>query len=202
MTFVCGLDLDGVVYHYDRTARYMLRRHIEDDGREVPAALHEPSRHWDWVRDHVSAEDWHWLWDTGVKRGLFRYGHVVGGAIEGVQALNQLGDVIAVTSRPKQAVHDTLVWLATMFDKAPLSGLVINSHGQSKSDVRPAPDVFIDDGAHFVDDLLRNTSAHVIMYDQPWNEGYFARLDYGHRFTRAHGWREVVATVTMIKEGR
>ena len=179
----------------------MLRRRIEDrDGPDaVPWQLKEPSRDWDWIMNSVRKEDWRWLWEDGVKAGLFRYGHVIGGSIEGVQALNELGDVIAITSRPKEAVHDTLVWLSTMFDKAPLSGINILSHGQLKSDVRPRPDVFIDDGVHNVTDVLEHTEARVVLFDQPWNQDYECPEGTWSRCARAVGWRAVVDLVRAVK---
>lgn len=194
--FIMGLDLDGVCYHFDRTCRYMLRRRITDRG-EVPSPdLLEDSTTWNGVQELVSKNDWTWLWTEGVKQGLFRYGHVVSGSIEGVQALNQLGDVVAITSRPKEAVHDTIVWLATMFDKAPLSGIVIQSFGQKKSEVSPLPHVYVDDAGHNADDILRNTSSSVVLFDTPINQGYPAQP----RLYRAKGWRDVVTTVEDIKE--
>jgi 5'(3')-deoxyribonucleotidase len=202
MTYIIGLDIDGVCYHFERTARYMLRRKLSDEGREVPAALYEPSYSWNAIEENVSPEDWGWLWTAGVEAGLFRYGHVVGGAIEGVQALNELGDVVAITTRPKQAVHDTLVWLATMFDKAPLSGINILSHGQAKSEVRPQPNIYVDDGTHNLDDIVENTKPHVraVLFDQPWNQGY-THPYRNHRWARAVGWAEVVRLVREAKEG-
>lgn len=194
--FLIGLDLDGVCYHYDRTARYMLRRRIFDRGEVVPEELKVPSTYWNSIQGHVSDEDWDWLWSDGVKAGLFRYGHVVGGSIEGVQELSNLGDVIAITARPKEAVHDTLVWLSTMFDKAPLSGLVIQSFGQRKSEVRPVPHVYIDDAVHNSNDILCNTNATVVLYDDPQNYGY----PESRRVIRARGWREVVDIVAKLRE--
>jgi uncharacterized HAD superfamily protein len=195
--FIIGLDLDGVCYHFIRTAHYMLRRRITDRGEFVPPELFGPARAWDHTQQLVSPADWDWLWSDGVKQGLFRYGHVVGGSIEGVQALSRMGDVVAITARPKEAVHDTLVWLSTMFDKAPLSGIVIQSFGQKKSEVRPVPHVYIDDGMHNVQDIIANTSSSVVLYDQPWNRGYFAPRT---GLVRAHGWDEVVEAVKAFKE--
>jgi deoxypyrimidine-specific 5' nucleotidase type C protein (NT5C) len=200
MTFTIGLDLDGCVYHFERTARYMLRTRIACRGDEVPAGLNEPSRNWDWIHDLVSKEDWKWLWTEGVKQGLFRYGHVVGGAIEGIQALSKLGDVIAITARPKEAVHDTLVWLSTMTDKAPLSGIVIQSHGQRKSEVRPLPHVFIDDGPHNLYDLLSNTESYVVRFSQPWNTPYDPPRGHGARLLTGYGWQDTVSAVKWVRE--
>jgi 5'(3')-deoxyribonucleotidase len=194
--FTIGLDLDGPCYHFDRTARYMLRKRILAYGDFATAKLlEEESTTWNGIRDIVHPDDWAWLWTDGVKNGLFRYGHIVGGAIEGVQELSQIGDVVAITARPKQAVHDTIVWLATMFDKAPLSGLVIQSHGQRKSDVHPLPDVYVDDAAHNADDILDNTTSRVVLYDTPMNRRY----PLNPRVFRALDWIDVVGIIRRIK---
>src|SRR5438093_1066807 len=81
--------------------------------------------------------------DHSIRLGLFRYGHVVRGAVKGVRELAEIGDVVAVTSRPQNAVEDTLAWL--LFMKLPLSGVHILSRGEKKSSVRPTCDVYIDD---------------------------------------------------------
>jgi len=193
-----GLDLDGVCYNWDKTARYMLRKRYVNSGRVIPIELTTESRSWDYIMEAVTPDDWKWLWSEAIDQGLYRYGNVVKGAIEGVQELNELGDVIVITHRPKTAVHDTLVWLSTMFDKAPLSGLVIQSHkGQRKSDVRPQPDVYIDDAIHNAEDILENTDKRIIVYDQPWNQSG----PVSHkRLARAYGWSEVVKYTGMVRE--
>jgi hypothetical protein len=198
--FVIGLDLDGVCYHFDRTARYMLRRRIKERGDLVPERLNMVAEYWDWYRPVIREDDWEWLWDGAIKEGLYRYGHIVGGAIEGVQALNKLGDVVVITSRPKAAVHDTLVWLTTMFDKAPLAGLHILSQHQLKSSVRPLPNVFIDDADHNIQDIVKNTpkTVGVVIFDQPWNRGAL----HGTRIRRAYGWAETVTLVEARKDGK
>jgi hypothetical protein len=201
--FVIGLDIDGVCYHWDRTARYMCRRWHTDRGLEVPEALFTDSTEWGTIEKAVPGECWDYLWSTATEDGLFRYGHVVGGAIEGVQALNKMGSVIAITSRPKNAVHDTMVWLSAMFDKAPLSGIVIQSFGQKKSEgIAPRPNIFIDDAMHNIDDLVENTKSfqRAVLFDRPWNQGY----DHPHlnsKWRRAVGWDQVVELVRQTKEG-
>lgn len=203
MDFLFGLDLDGVCYQFEKTARYMLRKRISDRGVNPPAELSVASRGWNAIRDVLEnadlAADWEWLWAEAVGQGLFRYGHVVTGAIEGVQALNELGEVVVVTHRPKAAVHDTLTWLSFMFDKAPLAGVHIQSNGQKKSEVNPRPAIYIDDATHVADDIISNTSSSVILFDQPWNQ------DFGllsPRLYRAVGWQEVIKIATMLKEAK
>lgn len=200
--FLIGLDLDGVCYNFERTARYMIRRRMEVRGETPPPELSEPSRNWDWIKDHSPERDWAWLWKDGVREGLFRYGHVIPGAVEGVRELNEIGDVVAITARPQDAVHDTLAWLAMFFDKAPLSGIVIQSFGQKKSEVRPLPDVYIDDGTHNLEDVLENTESSVVQFLQPWNENW--RPPHGRevRHFHASGWAQTVTVVQWVKDGR
>lgn len=189
---------------YDRSARYMLRERIARRGETPDPRLWEPSESWNAVEDMVSPEDYEWLYTKGVHEGLFRYGDVTGGAIYGVQDLNKLGDVVLVTTRPKQAVHDTLVWVSTMFDQAPLAGIHILSHGQPKSSVLPEPNIFIDDATHNLDDIHTNTRPHVnaVLFDRPWNQSYDPEPKYRRRWRRARGWAQVVKAVTDAKEGK
>lgn len=192
-----GLDLDGVCYKWDETARYMLRQRIMAKGANPPAELFFPSQTYNSIQEIVSPGDWKWLWTGAISEGLYRYGHVVNGAIEGVRELNLLGDVVVITHRPQAAVHDTLAWLTFMFDKAPLTGVVIQSNGQGKSAVTPTPDIYIDDMPHVANDILLNTASQMVLFDQPWNQGF----EPSARLVRAKGWRDVVTAVEYARKG-
>lgn len=195
-----GLDLDGVCYKFESTARYMLRRRILDRGETPPIELSDVSRYWDWIKTYSTKADWAWLWSGAIEEGLYRYGHVVTGAIEGAQAISRLGSTTVITARPKGAVHDTMAWLELMLNKVPLAGVVIQSDGQKKSEV-PGIDVYIDDAKHNLEELLDNTEASVIQFVQPWNEDFEPRnLLQGARLFRAYSWTEVVGWVTRLKE--
>jgi len=193
--FLIGLDLDGVCYKWDETARYMLRQRIMAKGANPPAELFFPSQTYNSIQEIVSPGDWKWLWTGAISEGLYRYGHVVNGAIEGVRELSLLGDVVAITHRPQGAVHDTLAWLTFMFDKAPLAGVLIQSNGQDKSEAVPTPDVYVDDMPHVAEDVLLHTKSRVVLYDQPWNQGY----EPGSRLIRAKDWVDVVTAVRYAK---
>jgi 5'(3')-deoxyribonucleotidase len=198
--FTIGLDIDGVVYQWDKTARYMLRRRITERGDKVPEKLYHESDSWGTIEETTSCQDWRWLWNEAIDEGLYRYGHVVTGAIEGVRELSKLGNVVAITSRPSAAVHDTLVWLATFFDKSPLSGLVIQSNGQQKSEVIPRPNVLIDDGIHNVIDVTSNTNdMHAILFVNSANADWRPTANL-NRHWRAEGWPQTVKAVKMVKE--
>ncbi len=201
-----GVDCDGVLYHWERTARYMLRRKLRREGRPSNEALNVPSVRWNYIKDIVEAEDWKWLWNEGVRDGLFRYGHVIGGSLEGMQALEELGEIVIVTSRPAHAVKDTIAWLGLMCDKVDLRGVHILSSGEPKSSLINAEglDVLIDDGPHNVEDTAQNTSAVAIVYDQPWNRGLYQSVEHRdtlplediyHNVDRAFDWTDVVRIV-------
>lgn len=202
--FLIALDLDGVVYEWDKTARYMLRQHLDTLNRPVPTELFFPATTWDSIQTVVSPGDWDWLWTDAIHDGLYRYGHVVRGAIEGVRTLTNLGDVVVVTSRPKAAVNDTLAWLSMMLNRATLSGIVIQSNGQHKSEVHPTPNVYIDDALHVADDILDNTSSFMVLFDQPWNQEYDGdrpgQAARRIRLYRAKHWPDVVRAIRIIKE--
>lgn len=174
------LDLDGVVYEWERTARYLLRRWYREQGRAIPYALDEVSTYHDHIENSVSAEAWSWLWTTGVTSGLFREGHMTTGAAEAVHRLAELAQIVVITKRPAAAVTDTLDWLA--FRRWNIGEVhTLTRESDRKSDVRPLCDVYIDDSAHILADLMANTPGHVIAFAQPWNTD--APCHY-----RASGW--------------
>lgn len=202
--FLIGLDLDGVMYQWDSTARFMLRQRITAKGANPPTELFFPSLNYNSIQDMVSPADWDWLWSGAIEDGLYRYGHVEQGAMAGAKALSNLGDLVVITSRPKAAVNDTIHWLSTMFVQIPLAGIVIQSNGQRKSEVHPTPNVYVEDMPHVADDILDHTGSTVVMPVQPWNEKYGA--DWGDAFLRrlrlyqVKGWPEIVRHVQGIRE--
>lgn len=190
-----ALDLDGTCYHWDRTARYLLRRHIAAEGRPVPDALYHPSRYWDHIQDTVSKKDWEWLWTVGVERGLFRHGHVVSGSIEGLTALVEQGHAIVVcTARPPTATSDTLAWLNLHMNRVPLEGVVFSAD-KSKAEC----DLLIDDN-------LENClffGGYAALLLQPWSITGDRPLDnLPPGIAAAHDWYDVVQIVRMATEGK
>lgn len=184
-----ALDLDGVCYHWEKTGRYLLRT------QRGCSHLIYPSTDWDYIKRMVDAEDWDWLWSEGVELGLFRYGHVITGAIEGVRELKARGhEVLVVTHRPSSAVQDTLDWLSYVrFEPAEVH---ILSDGRPKSSV-PA-DIYIDDRPENIVEVLASTEADALLFDQPWNQDKYVQYD-SHRFHRAKGWDQVLGNVTLIE---
>jgi len=162
-----GIDLDGVCYQWDKTARYMLREVLPDSQYKSPVGpLSQESQDWDYIERHVSKEDWQWLWTEGVRLGLFRHGHLYPGTIKYLHALASLGELIVITHRPKSAVEDTLAWL--VYQQLPLSGIHILTNQEPKTSVKC--DVYIDDKLENVI-ALATTGARVYLMDRPWNYG-------------------------------
>lgn len=175
-----AIDCDGVLVEWERTARYLLRTYR---GLDLPTV----STEWDSIQGWVSEDDWQWLWSEGIKLGLFKHGHVVTGAIAGMKALSELGyDLLVVTARPKEAVNDTLGWLAYHMQDIPLAGVTILSRGEPKSVV---------DAAVLVDDKLENIyewPRRGLLFDQPWNWGIESKRWDETRMRRVRGWEGVV----------
>ncbi len=173
-----GLDIDGVMYQWDKTARYMLRDVLP--GSPYKDVMKQESKGWDWIKDNVSPEHWEWLWTEGVRLGLFRYGHLYPGTIQAVRRLAEIGEVVLITHRPKQAVTDTLAWLGLL--NLPISGLHLLTAMEPKSSVRPACDIYLDDKPENVMDLSGLLtrwedgkliySGGVYLMRRPWNESF------------------------------
>jgi 5'(3')-deoxyribonucleotidase len=178
-----ALDLDGVVYEWERTARYLLR---EERGC---MGLDTESTHWDWIKGQVERDDWNWLWHDGVKLGLFRYGHVVKGAIRGIRALRrQRHKIVVVTSRPQIAVPDTIDWLALLQHRAAgvyFDGIHILTEGQAKTTV--SAELLIDDRLENVEDWLK-AGRKALLFDRAWNRGMPVPVGA----ERALGWGHLV----------
>jgi 5'(3')-deoxyribonucleotidase len=180
-----AVDADGVLYEWSKTARYMLRSYRDYD-KDGP--MGQESTSWDYIPQNILPQDWDWLWTEGVRKGLFRYGHLVTGAIEGVNQLSLLGEVVLVTHRPKAAVKDTLDWLS--YINLPFSGIHILTNQEPKSMVDA--DILIDDKPDNIFEWVMH-ARHGVLFDREWNQ----KAQVG---MRAKGWAEVVGCVEGIRE--
>lgn len=154
-----AIDLDGVLYNWEKTARFMLEQEF---GYHL-----DVSDSWTYLPDHVSAEAWHWLWHDGVREGLFRYGHVVKGGVRAVRQLYEEGhELYAVTHRPVSSVRDTHAWLDFM--QLPFRKRYVLSDGRPKWKV--AADLLIDDKPENVREWTER-GRYAILFRQPWNDG-------------------------------
>jgi 5'(3')-deoxyribonucleotidase len=159
-----GIDIDGVMYMWDKTARYMLRTqrgYTRDQ-------LGRPSRYWNEIKDIVENNDWQWLWSEGVRKGLFRYGHLYTGTIEAITALNILGDCVILTHRPREAVQDTLDWLSYL--KLPFMEVQLFTNGEAKSAIKC--DMYVDDKPENCIDFNDNTEGLPLLWRRESNENF------------------------------
>jgi uncharacterized HAD superfamily protein len=187
-----GLDIDGVMYQWDRTARYMLREVLPDSPyKEI---LKDESKSWDWIKGQIAPEHWRWLWNEGIKLGLFRYGNLYSGTIQAIRLLAKKNDVILITHRPQKAVTDTLAWLGLL--DLPLAGLHLLTNMEPKSGVRPECDIYLDDKPENIEDLWLNTDGHVCLMRRPWNEHFQLCRDGA---STVSNWIEFVAEVERLQ---
>lgn len=164
-----GVDIDGVLYQWEKTARYMLREVYPKACALHRAALSRPSDGWNYIERTVPKEAWEWLWTHGVKRGLFRYGHLYSGVIEAMERLSMLGKVIIVTHRPASAVNDTLAWLA--YNRFDVAGVHILTNGENKACVEDLT-YFIDDKPENIIDMNDNGYTECVLMRRPWNASF------------------------------
>lgn len=171
-----GLDLDGVCYDFTGSYRYLLKKHR---GVDFPAGD-------DWITDwyamdrYMTAEDKKWLWSIGVReKGLFRYGKLKKGTIEGVQELSKLGRIEVITHRPEGAIRDTLAFLE--YVDFPLAGVHILTNEEPKSSV--GCDIYVDDGPHVIEEI-QDAGKQIVIVDAPYNREIHRRKDT----VRAYGW--------------
>ncbi len=151
-----GMDIDGVIYNWDDTARFLLNYQF---GYKLP-----PATHWNEYEDAVTTEHWKWLWSVGVERGLFRYGHIYKGSAEVIRELAELVDIVFITSRVREGVKDTVAWLAFY----QFSFKELHFVGSAPKSSVPC-DIYLDDAQHNLKELLLNTNAHVIGFKRAWN---------------------------------
>ena len=162
-----AVDVDEVLYSFERTARYLLRN-VYPRGYKL-SGLDVPFDQWA-ITNIVGDNAYKWLFEDGIKAGLFRHGHVITGAMLGVRRLKAAGhELVAVTHRPEGGVQDTLAWLDFHFGREepyPWSGIEILSDGRSKTEV--PFDLLIDDSVRNVADA-HAAGRKGILFGAAWN---------------------------------
>jgi len=184
-----AIDLDGVLYEFERTMRYLLR---EERGY---TGLTTPSQYWDDVTERISPEDKKWLWGEATTRyGLFRHGHVVKHGVRAVRVLRDAGHkLVLVTHRPATAARDTLAWIDFHFgaeDPYPFASAPVMLHnGEPKSLV--GADILIDDKPENVEEW-ESAGRAALLFDQPWNQEC-------RTGTRVRGWYGVLRHLGLME---
>lgn len=192
-----GVDLDGTVYRWDATARYLLRAHR---GYPKDGPLGSESDSWHHIEENVAPEDWAWLWSEGVALGLFRHGGIYPGAIDALRSMGEYADLVVITKRPATAKADTEDFLA--FHRVPVAELhVLSDYDAPKSTVLPWCDLYVDDAPQIVGDLAANTPGKVALMDRPWNRSVrYAEELWSRRVVRVRSWSEASALARYVKE--
>lgn len=156
------VDLDGVVYDFHSTLKYLIETHF---GIQLPP-VQELFDRWDGHKRYITVDMEHWLWTEGVEKfGLFRHGHVLKGAIDGLQQLSVENDIIIGTHRPPNARQDTLEWIA--FNRIPCKEVVLLWNEEPKAWVDA--DVIIDDKPDNVLDFIIG-ARYGVLWSRPWNQ--------------------------------
>jgi hypothetical protein len=183
-TLILVCDIDGVLYEWEPTARFLLEAYHD--------IVLEESDSWNAIQERISAEDWNWLWTEGIRYGLFRTGNVYKGGVEALRTFKTLGlRIILATMRPREAVRDTLLWVA--LHDIPLDGLVFCDWTTAPK-WSVAGDVYIEDSPEQLYHLSRNRpDSLVVVMDRPWN----ADIELRPNMRRSGSWPE---TVDLIKE--
>lgn len=180
-----AVDLDGVIYNWGDTVRYLIKHKYDID---LPA-----STHWTFVQENVPEHAWKWLWASGEEMGMFKYGSLIKGSVEGLKSLSRLNcDLVVATHRPAWAIPDTCDLIRRLPNV--FSGLHFLTNQESKRIA--GADVYIDDNPAVVDDIY-GLGADMIVFDQPWNQ----RLNSPHTY-RAFGWEQVPDLVSKSIEKR
>jgi 5'(3')-deoxyribonucleotidase len=167
-----AVDCDEVLYSWERTARYLLRKVWK--GGVNGYDLSQPFSKW-LVAEQVGVPAYEWLFspEGGIKSGLFRHGHVITNAMLGIRALKSEGyDLLLVTHRPEDAVQDTIAWIDFHFGKEdpyPWSGVSILSGGEPKTSVEW--DLIIDDSPKTCEAALM-AGRKAIAFKAAWNSAW------------------------------
>lgn len=167
MTFVLGVDLDGVTGDYVRMFRHFVARELDVPEDTLPAP-----KTWDFskagwgVRDQ---EHYFELHTKAVAAGLFRAMPLMAGASEALWKLSDAGvHVRIITHRlctkgqHRTAASDTVEWLET--NNVPYRDLCFQG-----DKVAVSADCYIDDAPHNIE-ALRAAGGYCIAFDAPYNQ--------------------------------
>lgn len=184
-----GLDFDGVCYKWSATARLLIRYHWGVDVGE--------SLTWDHIQNHAPHHAWEWLWTDGVeKHGLFRHGNCYPDTFEALDDLAASGwDLVVVTSRPANALVDTLGWLS--YHQIPAREVHILGAGVKKSSI-PC-DLYVDDAPKNVLDTAE-AGHRSLLWTRPWNMDFDDWSEPGSRqISRVEKWSDVLWIAKEMK---
>jgi 5'(3')-deoxyribonucleotidase len=181
-----GIDVDGCVYHWTKAVNEALADKFEVEGLEEHT-------HWDYLQEHVSKQQWEWVWSADAAEMVFgRLDMIFPGAKQAVNQLCQDHEVHFVTHRhPRRVGGITGHWLRYHFRN--YTGVHV-IHNRCEKHTLGTWDVFVDDKPSTVEEFLENTEARVLMPVRPYNEHL---VDSGRLFVFDH-WDEVPGLVEGV----
>lgn len=172
-----GIDIDGVLYRWENTARFLLKWRF---GYQLGE-----STSWTYLKDHVSKSAWDWLWKEGVeKHGLFRHGNCYPGSFEALRLLSQQFEIVLITSR-QNAAADTLAWVG--YHRIPATEVHLVS---SKSKTGVLCNWYLDDHGKNIEEL-ENAGRLAFLWDRPWNQDCQAGI-------RISSWSELFGNLHRL----
>jgi 5'(3')-deoxyribonucleotidase len=184
-----AVDLDGPLYEFTKTARYMLRKYKGRDDLPDTNVLFKNF----WPKE-IDKGEWDWLYTEGVDLGLFRYGHMTKDARIGLEALRDQGHrLIVATARPLRGFNDTLDWITLYFKDIPLEGIFFED-----KKYKVQADILIDDNWDNCSDWVRlsdiTDDRRALLFDRPWNQSPMKENSGVYRML---GWEEVAEWFRM-----
>jgi 5'(3')-deoxyribonucleotidase len=189
------VDIDGVLYDWHSTVRFLMMKYRGISLPDLPQLFDC----WDGHTRYLSPDDIAWLWTVGVEKGLFRHGHVLKGSIQALEQLSEVADIVIATHRPAGAANDTLSWLA--FHRVPCKEVHLLYHEEPKW-VIPA-DGIVDDKPENVLSWANERPERprlAVLWRRPWNESVtqdqLSQLDPWVLHT--NNWEEVIHYVRTI----
>ena len=182
-----GIDVDGVLADWDFKARELLRR-------EFGMLLNE-SRHWDDIERQIGPLKWTWLWEEGIKKGLFLSPPQYPENVRELKDAAKRHDIVLITKVPWEAREDRLHWLKEK--EIPFKQLEMLDKGSNKGDIKC--DAYLDDYEVNVEEIAKKQiQAHVCLLDRPWNRK--VSLTTFNTF-RVHSLAEFIRFIESIEKG-
>ena len=174
-----GIDLDGVVTDFNVG---WMSRYNKAFGTNLTPDMVD---HWDAMVELTHFADvtefWRWA-EAWPSPRLFRDLPVVPGALESLNRLSAIHDIVIITTKPPWATHDTYAWISD--NKIPTTEVHITDQ-KWKVDC----DIYLDDGPHNLELLVRERPDRTtVRFVQPWNEPVLGARD-------VHDWDEFESLV-------
>ena len=162
-----GIDVDGVLYEWERQARALLA-----GWWGVPL---EESVHYYSIQDGLQAQLGEaagkladsWLFTDGWRYDLWDGGDEVPGAVEALRRLSASHDLVIISKRPRVAIAQTWHWFLRQ-RLCPTEMIIIPPDSdRPKSSV--LCDWYVDDSPAVVEEL-QAAGRVVYLFDRPWNQ--------------------------------